>query len=111
MPKHAIPTTTNGGSTGPLCPTDSCATFCCVNVSQSFTVSTLTASCITDTGNLTVGGNALIQGDLIVEGSSDLKGDVCAEGNLTVGDNATIGGNENISGSLLINNGAVIMAA
>lgn len=94
--------------TGSICPTQNCAQFCCVNVSQSTTTSTISASCLTDTGNLTVGGSALIQGDLVVEGTSDLKGDVCAESNLTVGINATIGGNVDIGGSLLVNNGAII---
>lgn len=96
------------GGTGSLCPTQNCAQFCCVNVSQSTTTSTISASCLTDTGNLTVGGSALIQGDLVVEGTSDLKGDVCAESNVTVGINATIGGNVDIGGGLLVNNGAII---
>lgn len=94
--------------TGSVCPTQNCAQFCCVNVSQSTTTSTISASCLTDTGNLTVGGSALIQGDLVVEGTSDLKGDVCAESNLTVGINATVGGNVDIGGGLLVNNGALI---
>lgn len=99
----------NNGSSSATSTSTNCANFCCINVTNSITVQeTLTASCETITGNLTVGGTVTIEGSLITEGNSDFRGSVTVGQDLNVGGNATIGGNEIVDGSLSVGDGAYI---
>lgn len=102
------PTIVNGGIINPNAG-QTCANFCCINVSNSINVEeTLTATCQNILGNLTVGGTVEIQGNLITEGNSDFRSSVCIGEDLTVGRNTTIGANQSVEGSLSVGDGAFI---